>query len=286
MKKLIFSLLILSNWLALAMEPDELQRPLTEQQARGLAALQEYWHEVIDIPLMHRAAELEEQEARNQINKDLIEAAYDNDIELARALIAAGADVHFQRDGEYPLTAFNHAAREGHLEICQLLIDSGIDINQTGSCDSYTPSALFLARDEKTGKFFLERGADIKIKVRNGFSALHHAAQIGSAELCELYIQAGADVHWVNSYGVYPLGIASKSDRATSEFLANKMLATASQEQKPRIYAFLFCLKKLSAQRPLLYNIDLRKLLVRTAIKDENLSLVNKQIAMRLDCMH
>ena len=92
-------------------------------------------------------------------NDELLEAIMDGDIERAKSLIDAGADVNARDiDGWTPLM---YAALNGHTEIVELLIESGADVN---------------AEDN------------------NGQTVLMFATRGGHTEIVEILIKAGADV--------------------------------------------------------------------------------------------
>lgn len=70
---------------------------------------------------------------------------------------------------EHGMTPLQHAAYKGNVEISQMLLDQGADVNSGHHKD--------------------------------GYSALHFAALSGNAELCQLFLSAGAKTHVTNSVG-------------------------------------------------------------------------------------
>ncbi len=106
----------------------------------------------------------------------LHEATRDGDLEQARALVEAGADLDTQGDnGETPLTL---AVLGGYVSVASLLID---------------------------------RGADIQARNRGGFTPLHAAAYVNAVEIAEQLLGRGADVNdQMNKAGVTPLSVASE----------------------------------------------------------------------------
>ena len=69
------------------------------------------------------------------VNKDLYYACSDDDVDKAKELIKAGANVNAENKwGETPLIV---AARHGHIEIVKLLIEAGADLETND--DGYTP---------------------------------------------------------------------------------------------------------------------------------------------------
>lgn len=59
---------------------------------------------------------------------DIIDAAYNNDLEKVKALVKNGTDINITND--YDKTALMYAAANGNLEIATLLIKNGADINK------------------------------------------------------------------------------------------------------------------------------------------------------------
>src|SRR5215211_7520708 len=80
--------------------------------------------------------------ARSQLDRELIDAAWRNDVKRAQALIRDGADVNAKDPGEQ--SAFLIAASEGFLDLLELSLDSGADV---ASLDSYGGTALIRAAE-------------------------------------------------------------------------------------------------------------------------------------------
>ena len=73
------------------------------------------------------------------------------------------------------LTALVFAAREGDLESAKLLLDAGADVNQM---TEYGWTPLLTAtnnRHYKLGKFLIERGADVNLANKGGWTPLYLA---------------------------------------------------------------------------------------------------------------
>jgi ankyrin repeat protein len=143
-------------------------------------------------------------------------AASKGHIDVARALIEARADIHWEaRRGQ---TALNVAAAQGHTEIVKLLIQSGVNVNERiksteapGYYQGATP--LFMAaRGGHTEAVctLLQFAADVNAKNKNGENALFYASR---TETVRALIDAGADVHVKNRYGATPLMYATESSQ-------------------------------------------------------------------------
>ena len=121
---------------------------------------------------------------------------------IVELLIAEGADVNVNEDGNSPL----HIA--ANREIAELLITNGADVNAKKGFGS-TPlhSALFVKRKE-IAKLLIAEGADVNAKSEEGTTPLHLAATSGHNEIAELLIAKGADVNANKVYGETPLDSA------------------------------------------------------------------------------
>ena len=144
-------------------------------------------------------------------NRELIVAAWENDVERARELIADGADVDHKDDTVQ--SAYLIAASEGHLELLELTLDNGADVT---SLDSYNGTALIRAA-ERGHADVVERllATDIDVDHVNnlGWTALHEAIILGDGseryvQTIRLLIDAGADPTLPTGDGEIPLALA------------------------------------------------------------------------------
>lgn len=123
---------------------------------------------------------------------------------FVRRLLEKGANVAAKADNGY--TAMDEAARRGLLEVAQLLLEYGADVNHkhVGS----------LSRIVRYGG-----------KSVNGMTALHEAVKSKSYEVTRLLINAGADIKAVDENGHTPLHYAIRgvfgSRRIIKLFLAH-----------------------------------------------------------------
>src|SRR5215211_5771899 len=131
-------------------------------------------------------------------NRELIDAAWKNDVKAARTLIKAGADVNAKDASEQ--SAFLIAASEGYLELLELTLDSGANVD---SLDSYRGTALIRAA-ERGHADIVGRLLQSKIEVdhvnRLGWTALHEAIWLGKettsyADTVRLLVAGGADIN-------------------------------------------------------------------------------------------
>jgi ankyrin repeat protein len=130
----------------------------------------------------------------------LTKAIYLENIEIARILIQAGANIN-QRDDceEIPLEI---AASLGNLKMVDLLLKLGANIN----CGSLNEAVR--CYQVPIVQFLIDAGADVNIRDDGGFTSLMQAARLGFLELCQLLVSAGADVKFADEDYQTALSIA------------------------------------------------------------------------------
>jgi ankyrin repeat protein len=142
-------------------------------------------------------------------------------LDVARALIAAGADVNATSGrGDYRHRTLDAAAQHQHTEMVRLLLDTGAEINAT---DFECRTALHRAAcnaDVPTVRLLLERSADFRARARDGSTPLHEAcrnfprepggsgAMPNTRQVVELLLEAGADGNATDHRGETPLHVA------------------------------------------------------------------------------
>jgi ankyrin repeat protein len=114
-------------------------------------------------------------------------------------------------------TALALAGHFGHLETAEFLLSRGADVNRVSKHPIQVAplhAALFGRRIEMA-KLLVARGADVRIRrggtpwPRAGWTALHYAASLGSADLVALLIDSGAELNIRDAEGKTPLSIAA-----------------------------------------------------------------------------
>lgn len=146
------------------------------------------------------------------------------DVEAVRTLLQQGADVNAaQGDG---MTALHWAAMNGSVQIAELAIASGANLEAVTRLGDYTP--LHLASRAGRGatvKVLLGAGARVDARTATGdVTPLHLAAEAGNVEVITALIEHGADVNAAESqWGQTPLMFAAAGDRvaAVKALLAN-----------------------------------------------------------------
>ena len=160
------------------------------------------------------------------LNQELITAAWDNDISLARQLIDDGADVNHKDDSQQ--SAYLIATSEGYLELLQLTLENGADVT---SLDSFNGTGLIRAA-ERGHADVVERLLTTDIDVNHinnlGWTALHEAIILGDGtdryiRTIQLLLDHGADPDLpTQKDGHSPLTLAEQRNQtAVVELLRN-----------------------------------------------------------------
>ena len=121
------------------------------------------------------------------------DAAMRDDVAAVRALLADGADVNAPRgDG---MTGLHWAALNGNVEIARLLVGAGADLEAATRIGAHTP--LHVAGREGTGEIvavLAEAGANVAAVTETGATPLHFAAASGDVLAVTALLDHGAPV--------------------------------------------------------------------------------------------
>ena len=133
----------------------------------------------------------------SELDVQLIDAAWANDVEAARRLIEAGADVNAKDRTEQ--SAYLIATSEGYTDLLELTLEEGADVR---SLDSYRGTGLIRAAERGHARVvgrLLQTGIDIDHVNRLGWTALHEAIILGEGteryvDTVRLLVAEGADL--------------------------------------------------------------------------------------------
>lgn len=171
-------------------------------------------------------------------NTPLSLAAHFNKKKLVLFLLENGADVNLANADRLAYTPIEVAAREGHSEIVQLLINDGAYIDKGNSINGSALIGACIAGHEKIVKQLIKAGANVNHLMNGGNSALHYLCQyakqhasVQSFEIidgeekevpnnrykiyCSIVntlIKNGIDVNAINQYGKTPLILACETN--------------------------------------------------------------------------
>ena len=126
---------------------------------------------------------------------DLHDAAATGDLKTVKRLLSTGIDIDSQK--ETTGTALCAAARCGRVDVLQLLLDSGANVNiaVAGIYDGNALRAAALNRDHICVKMLLDHGADVNAQDDYLGNALHAAAFSGSDICVKMLLDHGADIN-------------------------------------------------------------------------------------------
>ena len=150
------------------------------------------------------------QQQQGELNKALIEAAENGQVEECQRLIQAGANVNATDNDDW--TPLLWAAREGHVESCRLLINRGANVNATTN-GGRTP-LHWAAQQGRVDvcRLLIVRGTNVNVANDYGWTPLHLAVWHGLDSVCRLLLDRMANVNADNGKGSTPLDMAINSD--------------------------------------------------------------------------
>jgi len=155
-------------------------------------------------------------------------AAYHDDLETAKLLVAAGANAKVANSyGVMPLPL---ACGNGNAALVELLLAAGADPNT--ALRGGETALMTAARTGTIGpvKALLACGADVNAKERQGQTALMWAAAEGHVEVVKALLAAGADFRTPLDSGFAPLHFAVREGRA---YVVQILLAAGADVNEP-----------------------------------------------------
>lgn len=174
--------------------------------------------------------------------------------DVALLLIKADRKLLAAREG-LGLSPLNLAALQGQVEIVEMLLDQGADI-ETGDRENSRPLHNAAARGHlEVIRLLIRKGADVKFQDANGATPLHFAATVGNMEVIRLLVASGAGVNQRNStQGMAPLHWAVSRDKLDAvDLLVSKGADMEIRDDEGRTPLFLAVInEKIRAARLLL----------------------------------
>ncbi|MFH2064371.1 MAG: ankyrin repeat domain-containing protein [Pseudomonadota bacterium] len=155
----------------------------------------------IDSVKEHLAAG-EEVDARDQYGKTpLILASSWGHLDIMELLIEKGANVNVERQGWTPLIS---AAASGHVKGVKLLLSKGADIN---ALEGRALSLATMGQNADMVKTLIKAKIKVDGVNENGVTPLWQTAFYDMVEMAKLLIDAGADVNYRTPEGVSVLAV-------------------------------------------------------------------------------
>jgi hypothetical protein len=113
-------------------------------------------------------------------------------VQIVDMLLNRGADVNVSTQDGYYGTALQAASDRGHKQIVEMLLDRGADVNAQGK---YHVTALHMASDrgyEQIVKMLLDKGADVNVQGEYYGTALQEALEEGHEQVVKMLLDHGA----------------------------------------------------------------------------------------------
>ncbi len=125
----------------------------------------------------------------------LFKAAKSGDVKLLREVLDAGVDVGALDSNKW--TALHEACRYGQLEVVKALLAAGADPNLPHSQNGFTPMvvAAFEVGHADIIRALVKGGAAPSLASAHGRTVLHQVAESGDVDALEALLQAGGDPH-------------------------------------------------------------------------------------------
>jgi len=138
----------------------------------------------------------------------LIEAAANGHMDVVNLLIENGADVNLKGEAWYgPLHA---AAAKGHIEVVKILLENGADVNIFHQNKPLHDAAM--NGHIEVAEILLAHGADINAKGTDEAAPLHTAVSNNQLAMLKWLLSKGANVNPIAAYGCTPLHSAAWSN--------------------------------------------------------------------------
>ena len=153
----------------------------------------------------------------------LVDAIKNGDVLAARCFLVRGADPN---EGPIPVlgSPLHIASKEGEIEIARILIAHGADTEARNAADHTPLQMAAICGEVQMAELLVSTGVAIDAKDKGlGWTALHLASYWGKSEVVALLIDLGADVTMRDHAGYTPLCWAAGALRGeTVEVLISK----------------------------------------------------------------
>ncbi|KAF6226268.1 hypothetical protein HO133_009134 [Letharia lupina] len=166
--------------------------------------------------LLENHANTEIQEV--EIGTPLFHAALNGHVKLCQLLLTHGANPNTSFDG---IPILSESAKTGNLELIKVLIEHGAEINVTDLEDQDALQKASMKGDKALVAYLLEQGANVYHEDGNGCTATILAAHLGFADIVQILIDGGADLEHHSLDGWTPLHSCYSHAETTRVLLKN-----------------------------------------------------------------
>ncbi|KAJ5834732.1 ATPase inhibitor IATP mitochondria [Penicillium robsamsonii] len=190
---------------------------------------------------LQQGAEIESKD-RETGRSPLIQSARCGHADIVALLLAHGANPH-AKDGRGFQDAITCAVIRNRAAVASILLDSGVDVNSTGSGGSL----LHLAAQknvhtcEAVARVLIEKGVKLESMNSAKQTPLQLACQSGSVEVARCLIENGADLDIRNREGMSLLHLSCFNGVETAELLLEKGADLEAKDEKGEIPLHVAC---------------------------------------------
>ena len=142
----------------------------------------------------------------------LVFATCDNQSEVVKVLLSFKADTEIPYCGDTPglqgFTALNFAMAQENMEIARLLLEAGADVNHRADSGIFPIAYAVIKNKEIALRVLLEHHPDLGVIDADGDTALGCIGTSTSMEIAKLLVEAGSDLRARNKHGDTPLTLA------------------------------------------------------------------------------
>ncbi|NXM19594.1 ANKR6 protein, partial [Ploceus nigricollis] len=147
------------------------------------------------------------------LSERLLVAAYKGQVENVVQLINRGAKVAVTKHGRTPL---HLAAYKGHLQVVQVLLKAGCDLDIQDDGDQTALHRAAVVGNTDIIATLIQEGCALDRQDKDGNTALHEACWHGFSQSAKVLVKAGANVLAKNKAGNTPLHLACQNSHSQS----------------------------------------------------------------------